>query len=62
MLYSIILPILTSFDAIDFCISDGWSFAGSILLDVKASVVCIVDSIMKIVIKVDTSIGLKFFP
>ena len=53
---------MTPFDAIDFCISDRWSFAGSILLDVIASMVCIEDSIMKIVIIVVTRIGLKFFP
>ena len=61
MLYNIILTILAPDGAIDFCASDGWSFTGSILLDVEACVICIEESIMKIVIIDTTSIGFEYF-
>ena len=59
MLYSIILPILAPYGDMDFCASDRWSFAGSVLLDVKACTVCIAESITKIVIIDNTSIGFE---
>lgn len=59
-LYSIILPILTPYGANDFCASDRWSFVESTLLKVKAYVVCICDSMKKIIIIVNTSNGVQF--
>jgi len=60
MLYSIILPILAPYGAIDFCAFDRWSFEGSILLDAGACAVCIKEeNIMKIVIIYTTSIGFE---
>jgi len=60
MLYSIILTILTPYGANDFCASDRWSFVESALLKVKAYVVCICDSMKKIIIIVNTSDGIQF--
>ena len=60
MLYSIILTILTPYGANDFCASDSWSFVESILLKVMAYVVCICDSMKKIIIIVNTSNGVQF--
>ena len=57
MLYSIILTILTPYGANDFCESNRWSFVESTLLKVKAYVVCICDSMKKIIIIVNTSNG-----
>ena len=60
MLYSIILSILTPYGANDFCASKSWSFVESTLLKVKAYVVCICDSMKKIIIIVNTSNGVEF--
>ncbi|MGA8106138.1 MAG: hypothetical protein WB815_05730, partial [Nitrososphaeraceae archaeon] len=60
MLYSIILSILTPYGANDFCTSNRWSFVESTLLKVKAYVVCICDSMKKIIIIVNTSNGVQF--
>jgi hypothetical protein len=60
MLYSMILPILISYDAIDFCASDRWSFVESILSKLKAYVVCICESMKKIIFIVNTSNGVQF--
>jgi hypothetical protein len=57
MLYSIILTILTPYGANDFFTSNRWSFVESTLLKVKAYVVCICDSMKKIIIIVNTSNG-----
>ncbi|HEY6164971.1 MAG TPA: hypothetical protein VIW25_08665 [Nitrososphaeraceae archaeon] len=61
-LYSIILPILASYGATDFCASDRWSFEGSILFTVIALAVSIPESIMKIAIIVNANIGIQFSP
>ena len=58
--YSIILPILTPYGANEFCTSDRWSFVESTLLKVKPYVVCICDSMKKIIIIVNTSNGVQF--
>ena len=55
--YAIILSILTPYGANDFCASNRWSFVESTLLKVKAYVVCICDSMKKIIIIVNTSNG-----
>jgi hypothetical protein len=60
VLYSIILPTLIPYGANDFCASDRWSFVESTLLKVKAYVVCICDSMKKIIIIVNTSNGVQF--